>query len=140
MQYGNEQYGDGAREVEVRRHGGIGKDRIDVGGVAPHGDRVGVAVEDGLAVQDRDGVDIDVDDACIDTELLEDFVHVTRRRDAGPEVEELSDTGFREVGDSSAQKCPVGPRDLGYVRRDLGQPIVVFALRIVTQQAQVFAQ
>jgi hypothetical protein len=59
--------------------------------VALDGVRVGVAVEHGAAVGNRDRIGVDVEHASARCHPLRDLVDVAERRYAGADVEELPD-------------------------------------------------
>ena len=105
-----------------------------------------VAGQDGLAVRDRDRVDVGVDHARTRVGVLGDLVHVALGRDAGADVEELADAGRGEEPDRPAEERPVGPGDrpdVGLDRDDrpaqvlVGQEVVAAAQPVVVDPGDV---
>src|ERR1019366_6443573 len=145
-QYGDEQQADRLAEVDQAPDGVVGEDLLRFAQVAVDDRGVVVAGQDGLAVRDRDRVDLDVGNPGTRIGLMGDLVHVALGRNAGADVEELADAARGEEPHRPAEEIAVGPRDrpdVGIDRGDrpaqvlVGQEIVAAAQQVVVDTGGV---
>jgi hypothetical protein len=148
MQDGDEQQPDRLAEVDQAPADVVGEDLVRVAQVGVDDRGVLVAGQDGLAVRDRDRVDVDVDDPGARVGPLGDLVHVPLGRYAGPDVEELADAGAGQQPHRPAEKGPVCLADragVGLDRGDhpadvlVGQEVVGAAKEVVVDTGDVRA-
>jgi hypothetical protein len=111
VQDGEQQHRDGLAEVDQLAHRRAGGDAGRVAEIASDGgDALGPVLENGLSVQDDDGVAVNVDDPRVRVGGLGDLVDVGGGGQARADVEELPDTPLRgEEMDDPAEEGPVHP-------------------------------
>lgn len=84
--------------------------RVGLADVGPQRRRVRVVAQDVQAILDRDAFVVHIQDPSVRNDGLGDLVHITGRRDTGPEVDELMDAVGDQVADDTLEKFPVHAR------------------------------
>ena len=126
VQHGHHEHGDRLVEIEQGLHPRVGQDRIGVTQVLLDNGGVGVAAQDVLAMGDRDGIDVHIYHFRIRRGLLRHLVDIAEGRDAGAEIQELTDSFVDEEAYGPMQKRSIDLHDQrsvgnqsGHLTRDL---------------------